>query len=36
MMIPGDGYVDEDTGNENDKRKEAENGGSNENANESP
>ena len=29
----GDDYVDEDTGNENDKRKEAENGGSNENAN---
>jgi hypothetical protein len=29
----GDDYVDEDTGNENDKRKEAENDGSNENAN---
>ena len=33
MMTPGDDYVDEDTGNENDKRKEAENDGSNENAN---
>ena len=33
MMTPGDDYVDEDKRNENDKRKEAETGGSNENAN---